>query len=253
MSQRTDLPKSLVLLASGRGSNAEAVLRAVAEGTISAEVRGIVSDRRSAKALELGPRYALPTRVVRPRDYPDRETWDEALGEVLTDLDADLVVLAGFMRILGNGVLRGRERRIINVHPSLLPAFPGAHGPEAALAAGVRISGCTVHLVDAGVDTGPILAQAAVPVLPGDTASTLHKRIQSTEHRLLPAVLGWITRGELSLANASLGGTSHTDASQTDASHPDALQNDASAIPSGSPNAEGGQVLFSPSPSPEGP
>jgi phosphoribosylglycinamide formyltransferase-1 len=136
--------------------------------------------------------------VVRARDFADRVAWDAALADALGATAPELVVLAGFMRIVGPAVLSRYERRLINVHPSLLPAFPGIDAPAQAVAKGVAISGCTVHLVDGGVDTGPILAQAAVPVMPGDDAASLHARIQTAEHQLLPAVVAAIARGVLS-------------------------------------------------------
>jgi phosphoribosylglycinamide formyltransferase 1 len=168
-------PLSLLVLVSGQGSNLRALWEAIDAGRCAARVRAVVSDR------------------------PERTAWDAALCAELTRHGADLIVLAGFMRILGGAVLARFGGRIINVHPSLLPAFPGVNAPAQALAQGVTLSGCTVHLVDAGVDSGPILAQAAVPVLAGDDATTLHARIQTTEHRLLPAVVHAVATGRLRL------------------------------------------------------
>ena len=139
--------------------------------------------------------------VVSPKAHESREAWDAALAARVGASEAQLVVLAGFMRIVGKAMLERFPNRIVNVHPALLPSFPGAHGAEEAIAKGVRIAGCTVHLVDAGVDTGPILAQAAVPVLPGDDAKTLHARIQVHEHTLLPAVIDAIARGGVVLGD----------------------------------------------------
>src|SRR6185369_11715763 len=141
----------------------------------------------------------IETAVVPPKGYASRADWDEALAARVAAASPDLVVLAGFMRIVGAPILARFPHRIVNVHPALLPSFPGTDGPGQAIAKGVRIAGCTVHLVDAGVDTGPILAQAAVPVLPSDDAHTLHARIQVHEHRLLPAVIDAIARGEIVL------------------------------------------------------
>lgn len=191
--------RSLVVLASGRGSNLQALLTAIDAGVCRARVAAVVGDRPAAPALQLARERSIPTELVRPKDYEDRVAWDGALAEAIARHAPDLVVLAGFMRIVGEAVLARFGGRIINVHPALLPAFPGLDAPAQALAAGARITGCTVHLVDAGVDTGPILAQAAVPVLPGDDAERLHARIQPTEHRLLPAVIDWIVSGALVL------------------------------------------------------
>ncbi len=189
----------VVVLVSGRGSNLRALLEAIDAGRCRARVVAVVSDRSSAPALELARERGIATSIVRPKDHADREAWDRALAGAIAACSPALVVLAGFMRIVGPEVLERFGGRIINVHPALLPAFPGMDGPAQAIAAGVRITGCTVHVVDAGVDTGPILAQAAVPVLPGDDAERLHARIQPAEHRLLPAVVDWIARGALVL------------------------------------------------------
>ncbi len=189
----------LVVLVSGRGSNLRALLEAIEAGRCRARVVAVISDRESAPALELARARSIPAVVVKPKDHPDRAAWDRALAGAIAAHAPSLVVLAGFMRIVGEAVLARYGRRIVNVHPALLPAFPGLDAPAQALAAGARITGCTVHLVDAGVDTGPILAQAAVPVLPGDDAERLHARIQPAEHRLLPAVIDWIATGALVL------------------------------------------------------
>ncbi|HEX6245566.1 MAG TPA: phosphoribosylglycinamide formyltransferase [Polyangiales bacterium] len=188
----------LSVLVSGRGSNLEALLRAIDQGQCPARVECVLSDREAAPALQLAQARGIATQVVAARAFPDRGVWDVALADALSATTPDLVVLAGFMRIVGPSVLGRFERRLINVHPSLLPAFPGMDAPAQAIAKGVALSGCTVHLVDGGVDTGPILAQAAVPVLPGDDAASLHARIQGAEHQLLPAVIAAIARGTLS-------------------------------------------------------
>lgn len=193
---------SVVVLASGRGSNLRALSEAIEAGRCRARIAAVVSDRAAAPALDHARDRGIATEVVLPKRYPDRPAWDAAMADAITRHAPDLVVLAGFMRIVGAAVLARFGGRIINVHPALLPAFPGLDAPGQALSAGVRLSGCTVHLVDAGVDTGPILAQAAVPVLPGDDAARLHARIQPAEHRLLPAVVDWIATGALVLEPA---------------------------------------------------
>lgn len=188
-----------VVLVSGRGSNLRAICDAIDAGTCEANIVAVVSDRRSAAALELAEQRGIATRVAPLRKGDDRDLWNESLADIVTSFEPELVVLAGFMRVLGPPLLERFPGRIINVHPALLPSFPGHDGPGDALRGGVRISGCTVHVVDSGVDTGPIIAQAAVPVLADDTAQTLHERIQAQEHRLLPAVIHQIAVGAIEL------------------------------------------------------
>ncbi len=189
----------VVVLVSGRGSNLRAICNAIDAGTCDAGIVGVVSDRKKAAALEFAEKRGIPTRVVSLRRGDDRDSWNESLADEVAALKPDLIVLAGFMRVLGAPLLERFPGRIINVHPALLPSFPGHSGPQDALDRHVRISGCTVHIVDAGVDTGPILAQAAVPVLADDTADTLHARIQVQEHRLLPRVIHQIAIGAITL------------------------------------------------------
>jgi len=189
----------VVVLVSGRGSNLRAICAAIDAGTCDANVVGVVSDRRNAAALEFAEGRGIPTKTVSLRKGDDRDAWNESLADEVATLNPELVVLAGFMRVLGAPLLERFPGRIINVHPALLPSFAGHSGPQDALDGGVRISGCTVHIVDAGVDTGPILAQAAVPVLADDTADTLHARIQVQEHQLLPRVIHQIALGAITL------------------------------------------------------
>lgn len=189
----------VVVLVSGRGSNLRAICDAIDGGHCDANIVGVVSDRRKAAALEFAEGRGIPTRIVPLRKGDDRDAWNESLAQQVAALNPTLVVLAGFMRVLGAPLLERFPGRIINVHPALLPSFPGHSGPQDALDGGVRITGCTVHVVDAGVDTGPIIAQAAVPVLADDTADTLHARIQVQEHRLLPSVIHQIAVGAITL------------------------------------------------------
>jgi phosphoribosylglycinamide formyltransferase-1 len=189
----------VAVLVSGRGSNLKAICDAIDAGSCDANIVGVISDRKSAAALEFASEREIPTRVVALRKGDDRDAWNDSLADTVASLEPDLVVLAGFMRVLGAPLLDRFPGRIINVHPALLPSFPGHDGPQDALDGGVRVSGCTVHIVDAGVDTGPIIAQAAVPVLDDDTADSLHTRIQVQEHRLLPAVIHQIARGVITL------------------------------------------------------
>lgn len=190
---------SLTVLISGTGSNLRAILAAIDQGTCAAQVRAVVSDRANAQGLALATERGIPTAIVKLSDYASRSAWDDALARTVQGFAPDLVVLAGFMKIVGEHMLAAFEGRILNVHPALLPAFPGNDGPAQAIAAGVRISGCTVHVVDGGVDTGPIVAQAAVRVLANDDAESLHARIQHAEHALFPAVIHGIARGAIKL------------------------------------------------------
>ncbi|HEX7478343.1 MAG TPA: phosphoribosylglycinamide formyltransferase [Polyangiales bacterium] len=189
----------IAVLISGRGSNLRSIQGAIDDGLCDARIVSVISDRASAAGLQFAAERGLPTSVVSMRDHADRSAWDVALTHKVAELDPELVVLAGFMRVVGAPLLQRFVRRIINVHPALLPLFPGTNGPEQALAAGVRVSGCTVHIVDAGVDTGPIIAQGVVRVLPTDTVEALHERIQHAEHGLLPRVVDGISRGAITL------------------------------------------------------
>ncbi|HEX6675249.1 MAG TPA: phosphoribosylglycinamide formyltransferase [Actinomycetes bacterium] len=183
-----EVRRAAVLL-SGQGSNLQALLDAAADPGFGVEVVLVASDRPDAGGLDRARRAGVPTAVVRLADHPDRPAFDRALQAAVAAARPDVVCLAGFMRILGPGFLRAFPDRIVNTHPSLLPAFPGAHAVRDALAYGVRVSGCTVHLVDEQVDHGPVLFQAAVTVEPDDDEASLHERIKREEHRLLPAAV----------------------------------------------------------------
>jgi phosphoribosylglycinamide formyltransferase-1 len=175
----------VVVLASGQGTNLEALL--TASGTpVSVGVVLVVSDRPEARALTVARDAGIPTATVLLADYPDRAAFDAALRDVVAAARPDVVCLAGFMRILGPGFVHAFPDRIVNTHPSLLPAFRGAHPVADALAYGVKVTGCTVHLVDEEVDHGPVLFQEAVSVQPDDDERSLHERIKAVEHRLLP-------------------------------------------------------------------
>jgi phosphoribosylglycinamide formyltransferase-1 len=205
----------LVVLISGKGSNLIAIADAIAAGRCEAVIELVVSDRASAGGLDFARSRNIASAVLGLRQYPDRAAWDAALVEVVARSEPDLVVSAGFMRVLGAAFLARFSRRTINLHPALLPLFPGTQGPADALAAGVRVSGCSVHVVDAGVDTGPIIAQAAVPVLPNDDVASLHERIQRAERVLLPRVIAAIARGEITLEPTLALRPSAADAEQT--------------------------------------
>jgi phosphoribosylglycinamide formyltransferase 1 len=186
-------PARLVVLASGTGSLLASLLDA-AIGDYPARVVAVGVDR-DCPAAEVAAAASLPTFRVRLADHPDRDAWDAALTEAAAAHSPDLVVSAGFMKILGKQFLSKFQGRILNTHPTLLPAFPGAHGVADALAHGVKVTGCTVHLVDAGTDTGPILAQQPIPVLDDDDEETLHERIKVTERRLLADVIAAVASG----------------------------------------------------------
>lgn len=188
----------IVVLGSGRGSNFSAILDAARSARCDVDIVAVISDRASAPILERARDADLVTSLV-PFDRRDRAAWDVKLADTVASFEPDVVVLAGFMRILGAAFVQRFPGRIVNVHPSLLPSFPGSDAPAQAIAAGVRLTGCTVHVVDEGVDTGPILAQAAVPVHSDDTPDSLHARIQSAEHTLLPATLHAVATGRLTL------------------------------------------------------
>jgi phosphoribosylglycinamide formyltransferase-1 len=181
----------VVVLVSGAGTNLAALLAAHRDASYGARVVGVVTDNPAAGGLELARGAGVPTAVVAPADFPDRAAWDRGLAEAVAVFAPELVVSAGFMRILGAAFLDRFPSRILNTHPALLPSFPGAHGVRDALAYGVRVTGCTLHVVDAGVDTGPIVAQVAVPVQDGDDEATLHERIKVAERELL---VGWVGR-----------------------------------------------------------
>jgi phosphoribosylglycinamide formyltransferase 1 len=189
--------KRLVVLVSGSGTNLQALLDTIADpGTeaYGAEIVAVGADRDGIEGLARAERAGLPTFVRRVKDYPTREEWDAALAEAVAAHRPDLVVSAGFMKIVGKEFLARFGGRFVNTHPALLPSFPGAHGVRDALAYGARVTGCTVHFVDDGVDTGPIIAQGVVEVRDEDDESALHERIKEVERRLLVEVVGRLAR-----------------------------------------------------------
>lgn len=185
-------PARLVVLVSGAGSNLQALLDACRTSDYGAEVVAVGADREGTGGVERARAAGLPTFVERVRDHAERDSWDAALTKTVAAYDPYLVVSAGFMKLLGPRFLA--HFPVVNTHPALLPAFPGAHAVREALAYGVRITGCTVHLVDSGVDTGPIIAQRAVEVAEGDDEATLHGRIKTVERTLLVDVVGRMAR-----------------------------------------------------------
>lgn len=186
---------SLGVLCSGRGSNLQAILDACADGSLPAQVKVVISNKPDAQALTRAAAAGIPSVVVDKQDYPHRLDYDTRLLEILTHAGVEVVVLAGFMRLLSPVLLDPFQDRILNVHPALLPSFAGLDAQQQTLDRRVTIAGCTVHLVDEGMDTGPIVAQAAVPVLPGDDRERLAARILRQEHRLMVEVLRWMAAG----------------------------------------------------------
>ncbi|HET9451429.1 MAG TPA: phosphoribosylglycinamide formyltransferase [Aggregicoccus sp.] len=189
----------LGVLVSGSGSNLQALLDACAQAGFPAEVAVVVSNKPQAFALERARKAGVPTRVLEHKAFADREAFDAALLAALREAGVELVCLAGFMRLLGKAFIDAYAGRILNVHPSLLPSFPGLHAQAQALQRGVKVAGCTVHFVDSGTDTGPIIAQAAVPVLPGDDEAALTARILVEEHRLYPLAVRLVASGAVTL------------------------------------------------------
>jgi phosphoribosylglycinamide formyltransferase 1 len=195
------IPRRLAVLISGRGSNLQAILGSIRTGRLDATVALVISSRPEAPGLLRAREAAVDAVCLQPRDYADRDAFERALVERLRAADVGLVCLAGFMRLVGQPLLRAFPNRIVNIHPSLLPAFPGLEAQRQALEHGVRVTGATVHLVDADLDAGPIVLQAALPVLDDDTVETLSARILVEEHKLYPRAIqmlldgGWTIEG----------------------------------------------------------
>lgn len=193
------MSRTLGVLISGRGSNLQAILDAIAAGRLDARVGVVVSNKLDARGLERAQRAGVPTVVLSLEDYDSREAFDEAVLVALRERDVDVVCLAGFMRILSPVLVRAFPNRILNIHPSLLPAFIGLHAQEQAVEHGVKVSGCTVHLVDEELDHGPILLQATVPVEECDTEETLSARILEREHELYPKAIQLVLDGKVTI------------------------------------------------------
>lgn len=182
-------PVKLGILISGRGSNLQAILDEIVRGDLRAEVSVVISNRADAPGLERAKKHGVPAETIDNRKFQSREDFDRALLAALTARSVELVICAGFMRLLSQVMLEAFPNRILNTHNALLPAFPGIHGPRDALEYGVKLAGCTVFFVTEGVDTGPIIIQAAVPVLENDSEDTLAARIVAQEHRILPEAI----------------------------------------------------------------
>ncbi len=189
--------KRIAVLASGQGTNLEALLAAVERGEVAGRVSLVLSDRESAPALQRADRSGVKALFIDPLLYQDRAGYDAALIKELSQANIELVVLAGFMRLLSPLFVEAFSLRVMNIHPALLPAFPGTDGVSQALAHGAKVTGCTVHFVDEGLDTGPIILQESVPVIQGDTIETLHGRIHAVEYRLYPRAIDLFCRDKL--------------------------------------------------------
>jgi len=192
-------PLPLAVLVSGSGTNLQAIIDAIENGRVPAEVRAVVCNRPHALALQRARRHNLPVEVVDHKAFASRESFDEHVVALLRDRGVELVCLAGFDRLLSPAFIRGFRDRILNIHPALLPAFPGLHAQRQALDYGVRIAGCTVHLVDEQTDHGPIVIQAAVPVYSDDTLEALTERILAEEHRIYPEAICLFAEGRIRL------------------------------------------------------
>jgi phosphoribosylglycinamide formyltransferase-1 len=197
MSEQTRL--RIGVLASGRGSNFDAIARAAASGSIPATVAVLITDRANVPALDVARDHRIDAVCIEPRDYPNREAHEKQVIATLEKHAVGLVCLAGYMRILTGAFVKHFEGRLLNIHPSLLPLFPGLRAQRQALESGVKVTGATVHFVDEGVDTGPIVAQAAVPVRSDDTEETLAERILAEEHRIYPEAIRLFAEGRLGI------------------------------------------------------
>lgn len=189
----------LGVLISGNGSNLQSIIDHIENGSLNAVIKIVVSNKADAFGIRRAEKHGIPFLVLENKNFQCKEDFDRKLIGILQEQDVDLVVLAGFMRVLTPTFLRAFPQRVMNIHPALLPSFPGLHAQKQAYDYGVKISGCTVHFVDEGVDTGPIIIQAAVPVLDDDTDETLAARILKEEHRIYPQAIQWFAEGRLDI------------------------------------------------------
>lgn len=186
-------------LVSGVGSNLTAILDTIERNELNAEVRVVISNKKSAPAIEKATERGIPAHFVDPAPFKSLQEYDRQIVRLLQESDTEWVVLAGYMKLVSEELLSAYPNRVLNIHPSLLPAFPGLQAQKQALDYGVKITGCTVHLVDAGLDSGPIIVQAAVPVLEGDSLEKLKERILEKEHQIYPLALKWITEKRIKI------------------------------------------------------
>jgi phosphoribosylglycinamide formyltransferase-1 len=197
------------VLASGRGSNFQAIIDAINSGTIRAEIRVLITDKADAYAIERAKENGIEHLFMSPKGYPGKDEYFSAIADELKKRGVELVLLAGFMRVVRKPLLDAFPWKVMNIHPALLPSFPGLHGQKQALDHGVRLSGCTVHFVDEGMDTGPIIIQAAVPVLPNDTEEALSERILRYEHKIYPEAVRLFAEGLLDVVGNKVAIKNH--------------------------------------------
>ena len=187
------------VLASGRGSNFQAIIDNINSGFLKARIALLVTDNPTAYAIERAKKHNIEVLVTRPKEFPDKDSYYSHIAKELKNRGVELVILAGFMRVVGKALIKEFRNKIMNIHPALLPSFPGLHGQKQASDYGVKISGCTVHFVDEGVDTGPIIIQAAVPVYEDDTEDSLSERILKQEHRIFPFAIKLFSEGKITV------------------------------------------------------
>jgi phosphoribosylglycinamide formyltransferase 1 len=188
--------KKIAVFASGSGSNFQAIAVAAQAGTLNADISLLVCDKPGAFAIDRAEMLGIPAFVISPKSYPSKAAYEAEILQKLAGLEIEMIILAGYMRLIGPTLLEAYEGKIVNIHPSLLPAFPGKDAIGQALAAGVEKTGVTIHYVDEGMDTGPTIASATVKIAPGETRETLQKKIQRIEHSLFPEVLEQLLNGE---------------------------------------------------------
>jgi len=189
----------LGVLISGSGSNLQSIIDHIEKGSLNAVIKIVISNKPDAFGITRAKKHGIPVTVVKNENFKDKKDYDLELVKILKDNDVDLVILAGFMRIMTPAFLRAFPGKVINIHPALLPSFPGTHGQKQAFDYGVKFSGCTVHLVDEGVDTGPIIIQSVVPVLDDDTEETLAARILKEEHKIYPQAIKYFSEGKIEI------------------------------------------------------
>jgi phosphoribosylglycinamide formyltransferase-1 len=190
---------TLGVLASGRGSNFQSIIDSIESGYLKARIALLITDNPEAYAIERAKKHSIEVYITKPKDFPDKNAYYSHIADVLKDKGVELVILAGFMRVVGKPLIDVFPNRIMNIHPALLPSFPGLHGQKQAVDYGVKISGCTVHFVDEGVDTGPIIIQAAVPVYEDDTEESASERILKQEHKIFPYAIKLFSEGMITV------------------------------------------------------
>ncbi len=190
---------SIGVLASGRGSNFQSIIDSINSGFFKAKIAVLITDNPEAYAIERAKNHNIEALIIRPKEFPDKDSYYSHIADVLKSRGVKLVVLAGFMRVVGRPLINEFQNKIMNIHPALLPSFPGLHGQKQAVDYGVKISGCTVHFVNEGVDTGPIIIQAAVPAHEDDTEDSLSERILKQEHKIFPLAIKLFSEGKITV------------------------------------------------------